>query len=79
MTERIISYVEFAQMQYDEFINNGGTIEINRGIPYVAINFGEKDGSIEFFFQGEEAQSLIDEVPDYINEKVYLVHRAIDW
>jgi hypothetical protein len=36
----------------------GSTIEINYGLPYVAINMG---GESEYFFQGDEASDLIDE------------------
>ena len=36
----------------------GGTIEINTGLPYVAITLSNGD---EYFFQGEEADELLDE------------------
>jgi len=54
----------------------GTTIEINHSLPYVAIDF--RDGS-DYFFQGEEASNLLDEVPDNINEEDYILAIAQGW
>jgi len=48
----------------------GGSVEINRSLPYVAVNLS--DGT-EYFFQGEEADNLLDEVPDEISAEDYLL------
>ncbi len=55
---------------------DGTTIEINNGIPYVAIEFPNGD---EYFFQGEEADNLLNEVPENINEEDYLLAIAQNW
>ena len=54
----------------------GATIEINTHLPYVAIKMS--DGS-EYFFQGEEASMLLDEVPDNINEEDFILALAQGW
>ena len=54
----------------------GATIEINEHLPYVAIKMS--DGS-EYFFQGEEASMLLDEVPDNINEEDFILALAQGW
>lgn len=54
----------------------GGHIEINQGLPYVAITMS--DGA-EYFMQGEEASNLLDEVPDWVNEEDYILAQAQGW
>jgi hypothetical protein len=54
----------------------GGKIEINSGLPYVAITMS--DGG-EYFFQGEEASDLLDDVPDNINEEDFILAIAQGW
>ena len=54
----------------------GTTIEINSGLPYVAIEFTNGD---EYFFQDEEADELLDEVPDNINEEDYILAISQNW
>lgn len=54
----------------------GGTIEINERLPYIAINMS--DGS-EYFFQGEEASMLLDEVPDNIHAEDFILAIAQGW
>jgi len=62
--------------RYEAEIKAGATIEINHSLPYVAIKMSNGD---EYFFQGEEASNLLNEVPDYINEEVYLIASAQNW
>jgi hypothetical protein len=54
----------------------GGTIEINTALPYVAVTMS--DGS-EYFFQGDEADELLESVPDYINREDYILSQAQGW
>jgi len=54
----------------------GGTIEINHGLPYVAIKQPNEE---EYFFQGEEAENLLNEVPDDINEEEYIIWISQGW
>lgn len=54
----------------------GGSVEINYHLPYVAVTLS--DGS-EFFFQGEEASDLLDEVPENIDDEDYILIRAQGW
>ena len=53
----------------------GSSIEINEAIPYVAITM--PDGS-EHYCQGEEAQAMLDTVPEWIYPEDYLLARAHD-
>ncbi len=56
--------------------NAGSTVEINHRLPYVAVTLS---GGDEYFFQGEEASDLLDEVPDNINEEDYILAVAQGW
>ena len=62
--------------RYQNEIKAGATIEINHSLPYVAIKINNGD---EYFFQDEEASNLLKEVPDYINEEVYIIAIAQNW
>lgn len=55
---------------------SGGSVEINYRLPYVAVTLS--DGS-EYFFQGEEASDLLDEVPDNISAEDYILFLAQGW
>ena len=59
----------------------GQSVEINHSMQWVAINMGEDEhGDLkEWFFQGEEADNLIEEVPDWINEEDYILWSAQGW
>jgi hypothetical protein len=57
-------------------MNAGATIEISRNPRYVAITMS--DGS-EYFFQDEEADDLLNEVPDNISETDYILAVAQGW
>lgn len=54
----------------------GGKIEINYRLSYVAVTMS--DGS-EYFFQGQEASELLDDVPDNINEEDFILAIAQGW
>jgi len=51
-------YNDRAQLERD----NGSTVEINYALPYVAIDFSNGDS---YFFQGEEASNLLNEISEY--------------
>ena len=53
----------------------GAHVEIDYRLPTVAITLGVE----EYFFQGQEASDLLDEVPDNINAEVYLLVIALGW
>lgn len=57
----------------------GWTVDINKYIPYVAID-NKKTGDA-YFFQGEEAENLLQENPDWLNvtDEDYLVYIAQGW
>lgn len=57
-------------------MNAGATIELNRYPCYVAITMS--DGS-EYFFQDEEAEDLLNEVPDNISATDYILALAQGW
>jgi hypothetical protein len=54
----------------------GGSIEINEGIPYVAIKLS--DGA-EYFFQEWQADDLLATVPDWAHREDYLLAQAQNW
>lgn len=56
--------------------NAGGSIEINYGLPYVAIDMS--DGS-EYFCQEEDATRLLSEVPPNVSAEDYLLASAQSW
>lgn len=59
-------------------LDNGHTkIEINYDLPYVSVEHEGMDGS--YFFQGEEAQNLLDEVPDWMTEEQYISYVSQGW
>ena len=62
--------------RYKAEIDAGSTIKIDDFLPYVGIEFSNGD---EFFFQGEEAENLLAEVPEWCNAEVYLLATAQGW
>lgn len=54
----------------------GGSIVINHNLPTVAVYLS--DGN-SYFFQEHEAAELLDGVPDYVNEEVFLLAMAQGW
>ena len=69
-------YANDLQIRHDAEVAAGGHIEIEHGLPSVAVTMS--DGS-EYFFQEYEASELLDSVPDYVNEKVYILAMAQGW
>lgn len=58
------------------FYANGGKIEINYGLPYVAIT--QTDGE-EWFIQNEEADNLLEEIPEDVNDEHYIIWISQGW
>ena len=59
---------------------NGDKVTINHLLPYVAVFLYSLDGNhTEYFFQGDEASDLLEEVPDYLNEEDYILWSAQGW
>ena len=54
----------------------GQTIEINYGLPYIAIKRGEDD---EYFFQGDEAAQMIDENENSDLAQTFSIEDLILW
>lgn len=59
----------------------GMFVGINRSLPWVDVNLGkdEHNEDVSYFFQGDEASDLLDEVPDWINEEDYILWIAQGW
>ena len=58
----------------------GMSVEINSSLPWVAVYLNPDDPTEDtFFFQGEEASDLLDEVPEWINEEDYILWSAQGW
>jgi len=59
---------------------SGSTIEINERLPYVAVKYSNDD---EYFFQGEEAENLINEAEAAfdggINAEDYILAIGQSW
>jgi hypothetical protein len=48
-------------------------VDINTSLPYIAINeVGNEEHSV-FFAQGEDAQNILNEVPNNLNPKQYIL------
>jgi len=54
-------------------IMEGAQITINYALPSIAISWLTKDGVAEVFMQGEDAISIIDEIPVNVNDKHYIL------
>lgn len=69
-------YAADLQTRHDAELAAGGAIVINHSLPTVAIYLS--DGN-SYFFQEHEAAELIDGVPDFVNEEVFLLAQAQGW
>ncbi len=60
-------------------IEEGWSVEINRRLPYIAIDAPEgEDGS--WFFQGQEADEMLDDIPEWIDfDSHYLLWLSTGW
>ena len=56
--------------------SKGGSVEINYKLPTVSVTLGNGQN---FFFQGDEASDLLDEIPDNMSEEDFLLGTAIGW
>lgn len=56
--------------------SKGGFVEINYKLPTVSVTLGNGDN---FFFQGDEASDLLEEIPENMSEEDYLLGTAIGW
>jgi len=65
--------------QYTERANaereSGSTVEISE-MPYVAVTLSCGQ---EYFFQSDEADDLLNEVPEWINAEDYILATAQNW
>ncbi len=68
------AWISLYQQHAKEERKAGGSVEINYGIPYVAVNLSNGE---EYFLQGEDAERLLDEVPDEISAEDWLL--AKEW
>ena len=71
-TELVKQYEERAQAERDA----GGSISINHGLPYISITMSD---FTEYFFQGEDAEELLDSTPEWINAEDYILAIAQNW
>lgn len=78
MTEGVLpdNMVKTYELAAKKQKNEGASVEIDESLPTVSVKLS--DGQ-EYFFQGEEAQNLLDEVPDNIAAEDYILHNAIGW
>jgi hypothetical protein len=64
------------EARYKAEVSAGGSVEIDHGLPFVAVTLSNGD---EYVFQGDEAANLLGEVPDFMNEKVFILASAQNW
>jgi hypothetical protein len=62
--------------RHDAELAAGGAIIINHSLPTVSIFLSDNNS---FFFQGDEAAELLETVPDFVNEEVFLLAMAQGW
>jgi hypothetical protein len=55
----------------------GGSVEVNERLPYIAIDFGQGEG--DYFFQGQEAEELLAQVPEDLSPEEYFAWVSRDW
>jgi len=76
MQKLINSTAKAARKTFKQYAPAGDSIiEINYGLPYVAVNSGNE----EYFFQGEEASNLLEEATNTGNKFNVSVEDAIIW
>jgi len=79
--------VEVKYYMQDDIFNNyrhraeferkaGGTVEINDRLPSVAVSLS---GGLDYFFQGEEAENLLNDVPDELSAEDFILAIAQGW
>ena len=68
--------IERYQLLADSEREEGGKVFIHFGIPYISLT---TSAGQQYFFQGEEAQNLLDQCPEEIHEQDYLLASAVDW
>ena len=64
------------EARYKAEVDAGGSVEINHGLPFVAVTLSNGE---EYVFQGDGAANLLGEVPDFMNEKVFILASAQNW
>lgn len=62
--------------RYNAEVSAGATIDINPHLPYIALKMSDNS---EYYFQGDEAEELLDSVPENIQEEEFIVAIAQDW
>jgi hypothetical protein len=50
------------------FFEAGGKIDINYGLPYIAI---DQPNGENYYFQEDEASEMLKDIPDNVNDKDY--------
>ena len=80
LKEMVDDLPDYLVTQFESRADNerraGSTIEINHRANYISVEFGNGE---EYFFQGDEADDLLDEVPDNIDPEDYILAIAQNW
>jgi len=61
---------------YEAAISEGASIAIDQAFSWVYI---VNPNGEEWFFQGHEANELLNTVPEYINAEHFLIHTSQGW
>ena len=73
LPQYLIDHIEaVAEEQREE----GWVISVNYALPTVSISF---EGETEYFFQGEEAENLLEDVPEEVYAADYILYSSINW
>ena len=64
------------ETRYKAEIAAGGSVQINHRLPSVAVTLSDGE---EYFFQGDGASNLLAEVPDFMDDEVFILASAQNW
>ena len=54
----------------------GGKVELNKYLGYCAVTTSSEE---EYFFQGEDYDTLLAEVPENVQEEDYILYQSTTW
>ena len=78
VNSRVEKMIEDYKMRAQAEKDAGTRIRINRMMPSIEISFAD-DPEGGYFFDGEEADRLLAEVPEWINAETYILAQLVNW
>jgi len=68
--------IEDYKRKHEAEVKAGGQISIDYRLPYIAMDLTDGSG---YFFQGEVAEKILRDVPEWLDDEVYLLMMARSW